>query len=83
MEQSKGLSGNNIVTVLMNAHNLDLQQACDYVGVYFEKLMGRFLSAKARMPSWDPELDAAVAMYVDAMSDWIRGNLEYVYLILF
>ncbi|KAF5366980.1 hypothetical protein D9758_003966 [Tetrapyrgos nigripes] len=77
MEQAKGHSGNNIVTVLMNAYGLHLQQACDYVGVYSEKLMGRFLSAKARIPSWDPELDAAVARYADAMGHWIKGNLDW------
>ncbi|THV01906.1 terpenoid synthase [Dendrothele bispora CBS 962.96] len=77
MEQAKGHSGNNVVTVLMKAYNFDLQQACDYVGIYFKKLMVRFMLAKTRLPSWGPAVDAEVARYVDAMGHWIRGNLDW------
>ncbi|THV02877.1 terpenoid synthase [Dendrothele bispora CBS 962.96] len=77
MEQAKGHSGNNIVTVLMNEYGFGLQQTCDYIGTYVEKLMTRFLSAKSRLPSWGPEVDAEVAMYVEAMGHWIKGNLDW------
>ncbi|KAK7463064.1 Sesquiterpene synthase 10 [Stygiomarasmius scandens] len=77
MEQAKGHSGNNIVTVLMRARGYDLQEACDYIGHYFKKLMARFTSAKARLPSWGSNVDAEVAKYVDAMGHWVRGNLDW------
>ena len=78
MEQAKGHSGNNIVTVLMNFYHFTLQEASDYVGTYSKDLMSRFESAKTRIPSWGPDLDVQVAQYVDAMERWVRGNLEYV-----
>ncbi|KAF5369039.1 hypothetical protein D9758_003091 [Tetrapyrgos nigripes] len=77
MEQAKGHSGNNVVTVLMKAYNFDLQQACDYVGLQFKKLMNQFNSAKSRLPSFGPKVDAQVAQYVLSMENWIRGNLDW------
>lgn len=79
MEQSRGIGGNNVVTVLMKDNNIDLQAASDLVGVQFKVLMDRHLDARKRLPSWGPETDAGVARYMDAMAHWVRGNLEYVH----
>ncbi|EIN03697.1 terpenoid synthase [Punctularia strigosozonata HHB-11173 SS5] len=75
MEQAKGLSGNNIVTVLMQANGTTLQETSDYIGEYFRDLMDRFTAKKAMLPSWTPQVDAAVARYVAAMEHWVIGNL--------
>ncbi|EPQ52751.1 terpenoid synthase [Gloeophyllum trabeum ATCC 11539] len=77
MEQAKGIGGNNIVTVLMQAKNFTLQEASDYIGKYFTDLMQRFEADKKRLPSWGPEVDEAVAGYVRGMENWIIGNLEW------
>ncbi|KAF9266511.1 terpenoid synthase [Marasmius fiardii PR-910] len=78
MEQAKGIGGNNIVTVLMKHRNMGLQSACDYVGLYCDKLMKRYLSAKARLPSWgSSKVDRDVARYAEACGHWIRGNLDW------
>ncbi|KAI0784176.1 isoprenoid synthase domain-containing protein [Abortiporus biennis] len=77
MEQAKGLGGNNIVAVLMQAKQVDLQTACDMVGDYFGKLMVRFIRGKKRLPSWDPKVDAIVTEYVEAMEYWVIGNLNW------
>jgi hypothetical protein len=76
MEQAKGHSGNNIITVLMTAKNIDLQAASDYVGVYFKELIDRYLVARAKLQSWGPIVDRDVARYVEATAHWARGNLE-------
>ncbi len=76
MEQCKGHSGNNIVTVLMKEKHMDLQPAADYIGEYFKVLMDRFITKKAEIPSWGRKVDADVALYVEAMGHWIQGNLE-------
>lgn len=76
MEQRKGLSGNNIVTVLMKDRNIELQAASDYIGTYFKVLMDRYLDARKRIPSWGPDVDPGVARYMDATAHWVRGNLE-------
>ncbi|TFY60033.1 hypothetical protein EVG20_g7573 [Dentipellis fragilis] len=78
MEQAKGHTGNNIVTVLMKATGLDLQGASDYIGEYYKVLMERYLADKARLPSFgSPALDRDVARYVQAMEYWPIGNLEW------
>ncbi|KAH9940985.1 isoprenoid synthase domain-containing protein [Amylocystis lapponica] len=77
MEQAKGLSGNNIVTVLMHAKNVDLQTASDLIGDHFAMLMHRFTTSKSQLPSWGADADRAVAAYVRSMEDWIIGNLVW------
>ncbi|PCH42339.1 terpenoid synthase [Wolfiporia cocos MD-104 SS10] len=77
MEQSKGIGGNNIVTVLMQDKGIDLQAASDLVGAHFDTLMRRFIATKKQLPSWGPAVDATVAGYVAAMEHWVIGNLEW------
>ena len=77
MEQAKGLAGNNIITVLCHEKNFDIQAASDYVGIHFGQLMDRFIADKACLPSFGSALDTEVARYVDAMSQWVIGNLEW------
>lgn len=77
MEQSRGIGGNNIVTVLMHAENVDLQAASDRVGAHFRQLMARFMDGKKHLPSWGLEVDIAVTAYVRAMEHWIVGNLDW------
>ena len=78
MEQAKGHTGNNIVTVLMCAKNIDLQDAADLVGKQFEVLMNRWVKAKDRVSSLGEEFDADVQKYIEATGHWVKGNLEYV-----
>jgi len=79
MEQAKGHTGNNIITVLMKAKGVDLQTACDYVGEHFNMLMKRWLEAKERLPSWGEEVDRDVQRYIEATGHWIRGNLDWCF----
>ena len=77
MEQSKGHRGNNILTVLMEAKQISLQQAADTVGEHSAKLMKDLNDAKERLPSWGARVDADVARYIRALEDWVIGNLEW------
>ncbi|RDB26083.1 Linoleate 10R-lipoxygenase COP4 [Hypsizygus marmoreus] len=77
MEQSKGIDGNNIVTVLMKNNNITLQEASDYVGVHAQKLMDRFISAQTRLPSWGASVDSEIARYIKALGFWVKGNLDW------
>jgi hypothetical protein len=78
MENSRGIAGNNIVTVLMENKNIDIQDASDEVGEYFQKLMAHWTDARTRLPSWGRSIDRDVARYIEATGHWVRGNLEYV-----
>jgi len=77
MEQSKGHRGNNILTVLMEAKGISVQQAADVVGERSVKLMKDLNDSKKRLPSWGARVDADVARYIGALEDWIIGNLEW------
>ena len=77
MEQSKGIGGNNIVTVLMQEKKIDVQAASDLVGEHFQQLITQFTENKPKLPSWGPEVDASVAAYVNALEHWIIGNLVW------
>ena len=76
MEQSKGISGNNIITVLMENRQMDLQTATDYAGVHCETLMTRFVETQARLPSWGTVVDSQVARFIVGLGYWMKGNLE-------
>ena len=77
MEQSKGLEGNNILTVLMESKGLNLQEAADHAGVLFGDLVSRFIAERKKLPSWGPDLDRDVGRYVDAIGHWVVGNLYW------
>lgn len=80
MEQAKGHTGNNIMTVLMAAKNIDLQAASDYVGEYYAELMDIYMTAKAELSKksfGSRTLDMDVWKYVNAMENWPIGNLEW------
>lgn len=76
MEQSKGISGNNIITVLMENRQMDLQTAADYAGVHCEELMTRFVATQTRLPSWGSAVDSQIARFVAGLGCWMKGNLE-------
>lgn len=75
MELSRGLEGNNFITVLMKTENMDRQEACDFVGRYYEQLMDDFLSAKTSLPSFGSKVDIEVRRYIEACQHWPVGNL--------
>nr|BDI63099.1 sesquiterpene synthase [Collybia nuda] len=77
MEQSKGISGNNIVTVLMHDKNMDLQTAVDYVGTYSKELVDRFMDLQAHLPSWGSAVDSQVALFIKGLGYWVKGNLDW------
>jgi hypothetical protein len=77
MEQAKGHTGNNTVTVLMKAKGCDLQTASDIIGAHYAELMERYLADRERLPSFGPQLDADVRRYVRAMENWPIGNIEW------
>ncbi|KAG1776326.1 isoprenoid synthase domain-containing protein [Suillus placidus] len=67
----------NIVAVLMNERGLDLQGAMDYAGQMCKDAIQRFDSNRARLPSWEEEVDRQVAIYVEGMQNWMVGSLHW------
>ena len=77
MEQAKGHTGNNIVTVLMKAQGCDLQTASDLIGAHYAELMEGYLADRERLPSFGPQIDDDVRLYLRAMENWPIGNLKW------
>ncbi|KAG6868137.1 hypothetical protein C0993_007260 [Termitomyces sp. T159_Od127] len=76
VEQSKG-DTHNMIPVVMNEEGLDLQSAVDFVGNMCRQSIDRFVEDRANLPSWGPEIDKDVAIYVNGLADWIVGSLHW------
>lgn len=66
-----------MIPVVMVQEGLDLQSAIDFVGRMCEQSINRFVADRANLPSWGPEIDRQVAIYVDGLADWIVGSLHW------
>jgi len=72
MEQSRGLTGNNIVTVLMKEKRMCLQEASDYIGSYCDNLLSVYLDARTRL---SPSLGPDASQFIYAIGQWMIGNI--------
>lgn len=66
-----------MVVIMMRHHGMTLQEAVDFVGDLCKKSIDRFTEDRARLPSWGPEIDAQVQVYVQGLADWIVGSLHW------
>ncbi|EAU85540.1 hypothetical protein CC1G_06441 [Coprinopsis cinerea okayama7 len=76
MEQAKGHTGNNVVTVLMKEKDLSLQEASDYIGRECEKQMRDYLEAKSQLLQ-STDLPQEAVRYIEALGYWMVGNLVW------
>ncbi|KAF9475126.1 terpenoid synthase [Pholiota conissans] len=76
VEQSKG-DTHNMIPVVMNQEGIDLQSAVDFVGDMCKQSIDRFDEERSRLPSWGPEIDRQVDIYVDGLANWIVGSLHW------
>lgn len=63
-----------MIPVTMNQFNFTLQQAVDFVGEKCKESIERFERDRHLLPSWNPEVDRMVEMYVDGLQNWIVGT---------
>lgn len=66
-----------MIPVVMHQEGVDLQAAVDFVGNMCKQSIDRFNEDRARLPSWGPEIDRDVAIYVNGLADWIVGSLHW------
>ena len=66
-----------MVSVVMSERELDLQSAIDFVGDMCKKAYDQVMENKEMLPSWGPEVDSQVKIYVDGLMDWLVGNLHW------
>ena len=66
-----------MIVVVQHQEKLELQEALDYVGDLCFGCIDRYEKLRASLPSWSPEIDAQVQVYVDGLGDWMIGNLVW------
>jgi hypothetical protein len=66
-----------MIVIMMRHHGMTLQEAVDFVGDLCKKSIDRFTNDRACLPSWGPEIDAQVQVYVQGLADWIVGSLHW------
>ena len=66
-----------MIVIMMHHHGMSLQEAADFVGDLCKKSIDRFIEDRAHLPSWGPEIDAQVQVYVEGLADWIVGSLHW------
>ncbi|KAH9945422.1 terpenoid synthase [Epithele typhae] len=76
VEQARGDS-HNMLVVVMQRHAISLQEAVDFVGGLCDASIARFEHDRRTLPSWGPEVDRAVAAYVQGLQDWMVGTLHW------
>ncbi|VDB89812.1 unnamed protein product [Peniophora sp. CBMAI 1063] len=82
MEQAKGHTGNNVLTVLMQAHGLNLQDASTYAGKAYEEFMRTYLGAKEDLCAHsfgDAQLDKDVDRFIEGIENWPIGNIIWCF----
>nr|VWP01593.1 Uncharacterized protein [Ganoderma boninense] len=73
-EQAVGNANWNILSVVMRQYNLDLHHATEWVAQCHKVAKGRFFNALAQLPSFGPDVDAAVQEYIASIVAWPIGN---------
>ncbi|KAI0676414.1 terpenoid synthase [Trametes maxima] len=76
VEQANG-DTHNMIVVVQRQEKLDLQSAIDYVGALCEQCVDRFDTLRRALPSWGPEIDSQLQVYIDGLGDWMIGNLVW------
>lgn len=79
LEHSRGLDCHNVITSIMQEHQLDLQAALYWLANYSNATIAKFLSEKNNLPSWGSEVDASVQEYVDRLGRCVRGYDAWSY----
>ncbi|RPD61335.1 terpenoid synthase [Lentinus tigrinus ALCF2SS1-6] len=76
VEQARG-DTHNMIVVVQHQEGLELQEAIDYVGDLCFGCIDRFEALRRALPSWGPEIDDQLQIYIDGLADWMIGNLVW------
>ncbi|KZT69830.1 terpenoid synthase [Daedalea quercina L-15889] len=80
VEQARGDEAHNMITIVMQYQGVGLQEAVDYVGELCRQTINGFAENLEHIPSWGPEIDRDVKIYVKGLQDWIVGSLHWSFI---
>lgn len=67
----------NLVTVLQHEQHVSMSEAIEQAAAMHDAEMRLFIELEQRLPSFEPELDAALQRYIGVLRSWIRANLDW------
>lgn len=76
MEQARG-DTHNMIAVMVEQQGLSLQEAVDFVGELCKESIDRFETDRHKVPSWGPDVDRDVEIYLHGLQNWIVGSLHW------
>lgn len=79
MEKSRGLEFHNAVELVMVEQELDIQGVIDWLEKYANGVLAGFLANVDSIPSWGPDIDKRVNIYIDGLAQWVRGNDDWTF----
>ena len=77
LEQARGESNHNLVTVVMHELDMDINGAMLWIADYHKEVEKKFFEARAALPTWGEPIDSQVREYCDGLGGWVRGNDEW------
>ncbi|KAJ3562898.1 hypothetical protein NP233_g9287 [Leucocoprinus birnbaumii] len=79
MERSRGLNWHNSVMLVMREQNVGLPEAMDWILDYGQRVVKSFNANVDALPSWGPEVDERVKVYVQGIAQNIRGVDDWTF----
>ncbi|KAF4623291.1 hypothetical protein D9613_001447 [Agrocybe pediades] len=73
-EQATGNDPHNIVTIVMRQFGINLDGAMNWVAQYHKEVETHFLDGLKCVPSWGPEIDKNMEVYINGLANWARSN---------
>ena len=67
----------NMIVIVQHNEQFELQEAVDYVADLCLGCIDRFTALRKALPSWGPEIDDQLNVYIDGLGDWMIGNLVW------
>ncbi|EJT99588.1 terpenoid synthase [Dacryopinax primogenitus] len=78
IEYERGDSS-NIAMSVMHEKGLGVQDAMDHSSKLFGDVVENYVTARATLPSWGPEIDKMVELYLHGMEYWVIGSTEWCF----
>jgi len=69
----------NLVCILMIERNINLQGAVDLLTDMLAQRVQDYVDLKATLPSWGPDVDAPLAIYLKNLEHFVQGTILWYY----
>ncbi|KXN85516.1 Delta(6)-protoilludene synthase [Leucoagaricus sp. SymC.cos] len=79
VEVARGIAFHNIVTSIMQDHEMDVPAAMEWLENFGKHRVATFLNGIEELPSWGEEIDVDIQRYIDSIGYLVRGADAWSY----